>query len=173
VRWRRRLRALAAPLAAALGLAGCGHGSHARPAASGPCSAAARGAIAGAARTAPRLVTAGAFLAPSGAPSCRFHVGPGPIGVVASIDGAPQAYARFERTVVEYGQNVIWSHRGPAPYPRRVPGLGLDADWLPVDGRLLTTDGTRLVDITVTGASAAMARQVAEALARRYVAAGG
>jgi hypothetical protein len=136
---------------------------------SGPCSAAARAAIAGAARVAQPLVTAGAFLAPSGAPSCRFRVGPGPIGVVASIDGAPQAYARLERTVVEYGQNVIWSHRGPAPYPRHIAGLGLDADWLPADARLLTTDGTRLVDITVTGAGVATARRVAEALARRYV----
>jgi hypothetical protein len=75
--------------------------------------------------------------------------------------------------VVEYGQNVLWSHRWAGAYPLNIAGLGLGADWFPADGRLLATDASRLVDITVTWAGAAgrQRRLLAESVARRYVAA--
>jgi hypothetical protein len=174
----RALRVGAAALAAAA--AGCGGGGSpgkavggATPA--GPCSTAARAAIAGAVRTSPALVTATAFTAPSSAPACRF-VGPRaaarPVGVLVASDGAPQASSRFERTVVEYAQTVLWSHEGAGVYPQDIAGLGAGADWFPADHRLLATDGSRLFDITVTwpGQAGGQDRRLAEALARGYVA---
>jgi hypothetical protein len=162
--------ALAAGLAA-LGGAGCGGASGGGSAP--PCSAPARAEIAQQAGTTAARVTALRFVDPTGAPTCRFAVARPPILVLAGIDTAPQAYERLDREAVEYSQNVLWSHRAGA-YPQTIAGLGLAADWFPADRRLLVTDGTRLVTITVTwpgaGAGAGPPRRLAEALARGYLA---
>jgi hypothetical protein len=78
--------------------------------------------------------------------------------VTATIDTAPQAYFRLERTVVEEAQTFAQTQGGAAPV--QVPGLGLDADWLPGESRLVTTDGTRLVTIAVDWPGAARGRKV-------------
>jgi len=129
--------------------------------------------IAAASGTPAARVAATAFVAPSGAAGCRFAArGVVPIAAVAGIDTAPQASVRFEREVVEYGQNVIWAHRGPSPYPRNIDGLGQGADWFPAERRLLATDGGRLVEVTVTwpGAAAGRELRLAESIVRGYVA---
>ncbi len=165
---------------AALAAAGCGGsppaaGRAAAPTPPGPCTAAARAVIAGEAGTRPELVSTRASTAPSGAFECAFAAAPPgggrSIGVLAAIDTAPQAYARFDREAVEYSQNVIWAHQGAGRYPQYVGGLGMGADWFPAERRLLTTDGTRLVAVTVTwpGASARRQHGLAEAVARLYL----
>lgn len=182
---RRRLHAVLAVGWAALAVVGCGGspgsgsggaaGRRTAQAQPGPCSTAARAELARAAGQPLAAVTGRSFTAPSGAASCRFAArrpGARPLGVVAGIDSAPQAYARLEREAEEYSQNVLWAHRGAGAYPRSVARLGMDAYWFPADRRVLTTDGKRLVEIIVSwpGASAGRQRELAEALARGYVA---
>lgn len=91
--------------------------------------------------------------------------------VVAQLDSAPQAFARLEREAVETGQNVIWRHLGPAAYPQDVPHLGLDADWFPTEAKVMTTDGLRLITVSINwpAANAARRRGVAELVARTYL----
>ncbi len=163
---------------ATLGAAGCGRSSDRGPvgrpvAPSGACIPAARSVVV---RRAPASTPPSAtpFTTPSGAPGCRFAVArPGgpPLTVQADVDGAPQAYERLDRQAVEYSQNVLWSHAGPAAYPQTVFGLGLAADWFPSERRLLATDGTRLVDVVATwpGASPRTEQALAEAVARSYL----
>jgi hypothetical protein len=89
--------------------------------------------------------------------------------VTATVDTAPQAYFRLERTVVEEAQNFVQTQGGAAPV--QVPGVGLDADWLPGESRLVTTDGTRLVTIAVDWAGATVARRssLAAGIARTFL----
>ncbi|MGZ4174171.1 MAG: hypothetical protein ACXVQR_06810, partial [Solirubrobacteraceae bacterium] len=89
--------------------------------------------------------------------------------LTTTVDSAPQAYFRLERAVVEDGQH-FGNVRTAAP-PQTVPGVGLDADWFPDHTELLTTDGARLISVTVhwPGATQARARALAEALARTYL----
>jgi hypothetical protein len=42
---------------------------------------------------------------------------------------------------------VDWSKVPASAYPRTVKHLGLDADWFPRQGRLLSTDGVRLITV--------------------------
>jgi hypothetical protein len=105
-------------------------------------------------------------------PECHFGVRLASgkrVGVVANVDTSPQAYQRLERTVVEDGQQ-FGEMRGFTP-PVDVPGLGLAATWLPDQARLLTTDGVRLITITVSwrGASQARAQALGRAVARPYL----
>jgi hypothetical protein len=168
MRSRRTLAGVVGALAVAVGSPACG-GHSSPPAVAGPCAATARATIARAAGTTTRQVTATGFVAPSGAAGCRF--GADGTRVLATIDAAPQAEQRFERAVVEYGQNVLWAHLGAAAYPQDIAGLGVGADWFAADQRLLATDGARLLDITVTwpAAAPADARRLAQTLARSYI----
>ena len=77
----------------------------------------------------------------------------------------------MEREVVEFGQNVDWTRVPRGAYPRTVKHLGLDADWFPLQSRLLTTDGVRLVTIKVRAQSAGPLERRATAigLARVYL----
>jgi hypothetical protein len=85
------------------------------------------------------------FDAPSGSAGCRIE---GPrLTAIVLIDSAPQPYVRMERKVVEYGQNVEWTTLPARAFPRSIKHLGLDADWFPLESRLLTTDGVRLTEV--------------------------
>jgi hypothetical protein len=112
------------------------------------------------------------FTAPNGAESCHFEaVGGGP-DVIVELDSAPQAYVRMDREQVEYWQNVEWSHQPAraAPYP--MTSLGLGGYWFPLQRRLLTTDGVRLITIKVrsVGSSGPAApKALAAGLARVYL----
>src|SRR5262249_32920053 len=69
------------------------------------------------------------------------------LNAIVMIDAAPQPYYRLEREVVEFGQNVDWSKVPASAYPRTIKHVGLDANWFPLQNRLLTTDGVRLVTV--------------------------
>ncbi|MEA2159169.1 MAG: hypothetical protein QOD66_1549 [Solirubrobacteraceae bacterium] len=87
---------------------------------------------------------------------------------MVNLDGSPQAYQRLERTIVEDGQQFGTARSFAAPVA--VPGLGLDAAWLPDQSTLITTDGRRLISVRVSWAARrAPRRALAQALARRYL----
>jgi hypothetical protein len=111
-----------------------------------PCSRRARAVVERAAGHA----TAQPFTSPSLAASCRLEAEG--LTVISRLDSAPQPYTRLERLVVEYGQNVV--HSGARSYPQSIKRLGLDADWLAAEDRMLTTDGVRLIDVKVRWPSA-------------------
>ncbi len=137
-----------------------------------PCQATARGAIARDVAIAPASITARESEGSNGMPQCAFDLrlrGGRHITAIANLDTAPQAYFRLERTIVERSQ--IFPSR-LAPAPESVPGLGLEASWFPGSPpQLMTTDGTRLITISVTwpGSTARRQRHLAENLARTYL----
>jgi hypothetical protein len=100
-------------------------------------------------------------------PECHFR-GPGVFGVV-NVDSSPQPYQRLERTIDEDSQSFGTQRNFSAPV--NVPRLGLDAAWIPDQSMLLTSDGHKLLAITVTWRGKKQARQVALAtlVARRYL----
>jgi hypothetical protein len=87
------------------------------------------------------------------------------------LDSAPQPYERMEREQVEFWQNVEWSHKTARSAPRPVSHLGLDAYWFPVQSRLLTTDGVRLITVKLRapGMGPAERREEAVRLAHVYL----
>jgi hypothetical protein len=90
---------------------------------------------------------------------------------IVMLDSAPQAYTRMEREQVEFGQNGEWSHKTARAAPRPITDLGLGGYWFPVQSRLLTTDGVRLITIKVRSPAAGPAQRKALAtrLARIYL----
>jgi hypothetical protein len=109
------------------------------------------------------------FTASNGADGCRLRAR-GSEAVVL-LDSAPQAYTRMEREQVEFWQNVEWSHKAARSAPRPVTDLGLGGYWFPLQSRLLTTDGVRLVTIKVRAPSMGPSGRKAAAveLARIYL----
>jgi hypothetical protein len=109
------------------------------------------------------------FTASNGADGCRLR-GPDREAIVM-LDSAPQPYERMEREQVEFWQNVEWSHKTARSAPRPVSHLGLDAYWFPVQSRLLTTDGVRLITVKLRapGMGPAERREEAVRLAHVYL----
>jgi hypothetical protein len=87
------------------------------------------------------------------------------------LDSAPQAYTRMEREQVEFWQNVEWSHKTARAAPRPVTHLGLDGYWFPVQNRLLTTDGVRLITVKLRSSALGPTelKTLAIRLARTYL----
>jgi hypothetical protein len=77
--------------------------------------------------------------------------------LTANVDTAPSPYFRLERTAVEAGQ--MFTPTGVLPAPQTVGGLGLEAYWFPDRTQLMSTDGVRLVTVTVRWPRAHQARQ--------------
>ena len=76
----------------------------------------------------------------------------------------------MEREQVEFWQNVEWSHKTARAAPRPITTLGLGGYWFPVQSRLLTTDGVRLVTIKLHSDLPPRAKQgIAVAMARTYL----
>jgi hypothetical protein len=120
----------------------------------------------------PRSIAGRASVANNGMPQCALSVRPNGTArvlAVANVDTAPQAFFRLERTAVEAAQNFT-SPRVVAP-PEQITGLGLDADWFPASEQLMTTDGVRLITVSVSwpNTPAARKRGLAEAVARSYL----
>lgn len=163
----RRTTGLICLCTAALG-SGCGGGGGARKpthaARPSVCVAAARELVAHAsgAPVAQRQSTGN-----NAQPQCTYRAGH--VRVVANIDSSPQPYERLERAVVE-AQQQFGAVRTEAP-PERVAGLGLDADWFPREHQLMTTDGRKLITMTVAWPHARRARMraLARAVARVYL----
>jgi hypothetical protein len=151
---------------ATLAMAGCGESSpapHRATEPAGPCVAQARAAVSRAADGA-NASTRVTGVSP-GLATC-VYAAPG-LRVEAMVDTNPQAAARFSRAVVERDQVAVWSgHHGHAP--RLLHGIGQGADWFPDDLLLLTTDGRKLVSITLarSSLSRAQALRLAQAVAR-------
>jgi hypothetical protein len=133
------------------------------------CAPRARPALAGAVSAPHGSVTAAPFTASNGAAGCRLRARA--VEAIVRLDSAPQPYARMEREVVEFGQNVDWTKVPASAYPRTIGQLGLDADWFPLQTRLLTTDGMRLVTVKTKAASVGPteAKAAATRLARVYL----
>jgi hypothetical protein len=173
-------RAIAIAIAAvALAASGCGASSsggrpRAAAALGGACTA--RGLARVAAASAVRLdaISTRRFVETDGSAACRF-VAPrssgGPLALTVDVSGAPQAYNHLERKVEEYSQGVIWFHEGEHAYPRPVAGLGLDADWLPAEREVVTTDGVNIVNVTVSSCPHrdGSGEALATAVAHRYL----
>jgi hypothetical protein len=89
--------------------------------------------------------------------------------VIVNVDSSPQPFQRLERTIDEDSQS-FGTERNFSP-PVHVPRLGLDAAWIPDESMLLTTEGRRLLAVTVTWRGKKQARQIALAtlIARRYL----
>lgn len=88
------------------------------------------------------------------------------------LDSAPQAYVRMDREQTEFWQNVEWSHQAARASPYPITSLGLGGYWFPLQRRLLTTDGVRLITIKVrsSGSAGRAARKsLASRLARVYL----
>jgi hypothetical protein len=118
----------------------------------------------------PNAVTGSPFKASSNAASCRLRAGAAQ--VIVMLDSAPQPYVRMDREQVEFWQNVEWSGQAAkaAPYP--MTSLGLGGYWFPLQRRLLTTDGVRLITIKVKSAGSAgptAGKSLANRLARVYL----
>lgn len=83
------------------------------------------------------------------------------------VDVNPQVPFRFERAVVERGQNAVWGHN-KTKAPVQLHGIGIGADWFPADRDLLTTDNKQLVDvILIKGGSLKLSRSIARATLTR------
>ena len=100
-------------------------------------------------------------------PQCSFRARR--LTLIANVDSSPQTFQRLERAVVEEAQQFSTARNVPAP--ERVAGLGLDADWFPFEGQLLTADNRRLITVTVKwpGAAKKRARALSAAVARIYL----
>ncbi|HKN95016.1 MAG TPA: hypothetical protein VJU60_11835 [Thermoleophilaceae bacterium] len=85
------------------------------------------------------------------------------------MDSSPQPFFRLERAVVEDAQQFSTVRKEPPP--QRVAGLGLDADWFPGEGQLLTANNRVLVTVTLRwpGASLAHKKALAASVARLYL----
>jgi len=66
-------------------------------------------------------------------------------------------------------QNVEWSHKTARAAPRPVTTLGLGGYWFPLQSRLLTTDGVRLITVKVRAPSTGPAERKADAVALAQV----
>jgi hypothetical protein len=65
--------------------------------------------------------------------------------VIINLDSVPQTYSRFERLVAEYAQ--VFPFRLSAA-PQQI-NAGLGGAWLPTELQFVTTDGHRLITVTV------------------------
>jgi hypothetical protein len=120
----------------------------------------------------PHAIATAASTATSGLAQCSFTAEASAgtrIQVTATIDTSPQPYARLERTVEETAQNAATSKL--VATPEHIPGLGLDADWFPQQQQLMTTDGARLIAVTIDWRQATQARQqaLAAVVARNFL----
>ena len=137
-----------------LGLAGCGGASHSARepvpvAAKKPplCLPAAVAAVARAAGADAASVSARTSTGNNAEPQCVFRVVDKRVTVTVNLDSSPQPYARLERAIVELGQQ-FGVQRNFSP-PESETHLGLDAAWVPDTSQMLTTDGVRLITVTV------------------------
>jgi hypothetical protein len=158
---------VALPLAAGCGSAKKPTTAAATHAARRPPTVCLPGARAAVSRRLRAAVTTRQSTGNNGMPQCVYRAGAA--RVTANVDTAPQAYTRLERTVVEETQQFSVK-RGIAP-AQRIAHMGLDADWFPEPRQLLTTDGTRLLAVTVAWAHSTQAKRkaLAKSVARAYL----
>ena len=89
--------------------------------------------------------------------------------IIANVDSSPQPYFRLDRTYEEAAQ--VFTPGRLIPPPQNVPGLGLEADWFPMQSQLMTTDGYRLITMSFSWprATQKQERALGEAVSRTYL----
>jgi hypothetical protein len=108
----------------------------------------------------------------NGMPQCVLTARPPaghPVQLTVNLDNGPQPFFRLERTAVEASQQFGTERLYAAP--ELIMDLGLDADWFPDGNDVETTDGAKLITVTVAwpGSSQAQRRALAVAIAHRFV----
>jgi hypothetical protein len=168
-----RRSALLALSPALLGLSACGAAKHSSDAARNAiCQPASRQLIAQnisvtPAQVSQRRSTANTY------PQCSFQAklrSGARFRALVNVQTGPQLYFLMERTAVEDAQ-MNFTGKQLYPPPLNIAGLGLLADWFPQYPYLKTTDGFRLLTVTVIWPhhSQRSERQLAIAIARPYL----
>ena len=139
---------------APIALAACGadkrvaaHGT--QSALQATCQQAARQAIARAVSVAPADVSELRSKGGNGYPQCSFRArlqSGARFHALVNVDTGPSPYFVVERTAEEDAQGSITANYPPAI---SINGVGLAADWFPQYPYLLTTDGFRMLAVTV------------------------
>jgi hypothetical protein len=143
-----------------------------RPAPAGPCQPAPRAAVARFLHVAPASIAIATGTGNDGNPQCTYATRL-PSGKRASfsadIYSGPQPYFVLERTIVEASQPFTPQRLSPAP--QAVTGLGLEASWFPNRDQLMSTDGLKIITVTVAWPGASVRREIAVAtvLSRPYL----
>ena len=159
-----RAAAGGAAIALMLALGGCG-GSGA-PKLKEPCEVKALAAAASALAVKPAAVKMTVSTGSNGSPQCRYAAGGR--AIVANIDVTPQAYFIVERTAIEASQQ--FAPIPQATLPVEVDHVGLEAFWFPAFKQFETTDGVRVIQVTVDwSVSQARERAVGTAVGRTYL----
>jgi hypothetical protein len=147
----------------------------------GPCAAASRDAVARFVARPPAGVSIAASTGNNGMPQCTFTARPanggtvsatangGTVSATANVDNGPQPYFILERTAVETSQ--LFGPKRFVAAPIAINNLGIEADWFPNLNQLMSTDGLRLITVTMHWPGAPLGRQIglAEALSRTYL----
>jgi hypothetical protein len=121
---------------------------------------------------APSRVSAAASKGNNGMPQCSFKSRL-PDGrrfdVTVNVDTSPQPYMVLARTIEERSQG--FSPTTVLAAPVAVMDLGLEASWFPDESALMSTDGVRLVTVTLRGSRAKQTAKVrfATRISRLYL----
>lgn len=107
-------------------------------------------------------------------PQCSFKArlpGGRGVDVTVNVDTSPQPYMVLARTIEERSQGFTPTSVLAAPVAVAVMGLGLEASWFPDESALMSTDGLRLVTVTVRKRGAKQAAKVrfATRISRLYL----
>jgi hypothetical protein len=164
----RRMTPLICTLAIPFALSGCGSS---RKSAS-ICRAGAQQLVAHTLGLSPNRVAAAASKGNNGMPQCSFRAPPtggGRLEVTVNVDTSPQPYMVLARTIEERSQGFTPTTVLSAPVA--VMGLGLEASWFPDESALMSTDGVRLVTVTLRGSRAKQAAKIrfATRISRLYL----
>lgn len=157
-------RALAA-LAAGCLISACGSAAALRA----PCQAHARNVIAAAVHIRTAALSAERGVGNNSYPQCTYSARG--VSVTVNVYDGPQTYFLVERKAIETGQQAGFSGGSSGIPVVQVPGIGKEAYWFPAHGEFLTTDGRRMVDVTVSVARAGPAalQALGETAARPYL----
>ena len=180
---QRWLTSLAAACLVVLLLAACGgtttttktttkRAAAVRAAPTGPCRTSVRDIVARFLHVAPASITTAVGTGNDGYPECTYVTkvpGGKRVSLNADVDTGPQPYFVLERTIVEAAQPFTPTRLSPAP--QAVMHLGLEASWFPNRDQLMSTDGLKLLTVTVAWPGASPRREIAlaTALSRPYL----
>ena len=108
----------------------------------------------------------------NGMPQCMFTARSAEgrrLEVTVNVDTSPQPYMVLARTIEERSQGFTPTTALAALVA--VMGLGLEASWFPDDSALMSTDGVRLVTVTLRGSRAKQTAKVrfATRISRLYL----
>jgi hypothetical protein len=93
------------------------------------------------------------------------------VSVTVNVYAGPQTYVLVERRAIETAQQAGFSGGYSGIPVVQVPGIGEDAYWFPAHAEFLTTDGRRMIDVTVslTRAGTTALQALGETAARPYL----